>query len=288
MKHCKCTIFSGFILVMLFFGADHFDIRFSKMSLAIAAGNNVNDSYFNNSVDSKINFIDPSTNIEFVYVKGGCYEMGDVFGDGRQDQRPAHGVCIDSFHIGKYEVTQGQWQKIMGNNPSASQKGDNYPVEQVSWNDVQEFIVKLNKLSNEKYRLPTEAEWEYAARSCGQKGKYAGTNDDGEIGDYAWFSGNTEEMQPVGLKKPNHIGLHDMSGNVWEWVQDWYSADYYKISPKNNPTGPTTGKWRVLRGGLDAYMVAENVRVTNRFFHIQYKKDMPIAGFRLAFSGENR
>ena len=256
MKYLKYTIFSVFVLTIFSFIANYFDLLNFQSSSAIASGMKVNNQNIKKTEDYRSNFIDPTTNIEFVYVKAGCYAMGDIFDDGRLDQKPAHEVCVDGFYMGKYEVTQGQWKIIMGNNPSHLNKNDNYPVDRVSWNDAQEFIAKLNKRSNKIYRLPTEAEWEYAARSCGQKEKYAGTNNEEEVGEYAWNSTNTEDTQPVGLKKPNHIGLYDMSGNVWEWVQDWYAEGYYKISPKKNPTGPSTGKWRVLRGGFDAYMVS--------------------------------
>ncbi len=174
--------------------------------------------------------------------------MGDTFGDGRSDEKPVHKVCVDDFYIGKYEVTQGQWKAIMGNNPSSfSNCGDNCPVENISWNDAQEFINKLNKKTGKNYRLPTEAEWEYAARSGGRSEKYSGGND---IDSVAWYKKNSgSKTHPVGQKSANGLGLYDMSGNVWEWVNDWYSSSYYSKSPKNNPKGPDIGSARVLRGG---------------------------------------
>ncbi|MBI5205372.1 MAG: SUMF1/EgtB/PvdO family nonheme iron enzyme [Nitrospirae bacterium] len=184
-----------------------------------------------------------SSGIEMVYVKGGCYQMGESYN--------AHEVCLDDFYIGKYEVTQGQWKAIMGNNPSYFKDcGDNCPVEQVSWSDAQDFIRKFNNKSGKNYRLPTEAEWEYSARSGGKNEKYSGTSNESELADYAWYYKNSgNKTHPVGQKKPNGLGLYDMSGNVWEWVNDWYDSDYFKNSPKNNPTGPSSGKDRVLRGG---------------------------------------
>ncbi|MDI6791462.1 MAG: PEGA domain-containing protein [bacterium] len=204
----------------------------------------------------KSTYKDPLTGIEFVFVKGGCYQMGDTFGDGESDgdEKPVHEVCVDDFYIGKYEVTQKEWVTIMGNNPSYFQNGDNYPVESVSWNDVQEFIIRLNQMKKgdkEKFRLPTEAEWEYAARSSGKKEKFAGTSNESELKDYAWYDKNSgEKTHPVGQKKPNGLGLYDMTGNVEEWVQDWYSKGYYKNSPKNNPRKSDSGQMRVFRGGL--------------------------------------
>ncbi len=194
-------------------------------------------------------FADSATGIQMVFVQGGCFQMGDTFGDGDSDEKPVHQVCVDSFYIGKYEVTQGQWQKIMGNNPSRfSNCGDNCPVEQVSWNDIQGFFRKLNASSGKNYRLPTEAEWEYAARSGGKKEKYAGT--DGSLDDYAWYSSNSgSKTHPVGQKRPNGLGIYDMSGNVWEWCNDYYGENYYSQSPRNNPEGPSSGSYRVLRGG---------------------------------------
>ncbi len=192
-----------------------------------------------------------AVNMEFVLVKGGCYQMGDGFGDGYADERPVHEVCVNDFFIGKYDVTQGQWKEIMGANPSGFKLcGDNCPVENISWNDTQRFIAKLEQRIGKNYRLPTEAEWEYAARSGGKKEKWAGTNSESALGEYAWFNANSgDNTHPVGQRKPNGLGLYDMSGNVWEWCQDLYDENYYKYSPKNNPSGPDSGTNRVLRGG---------------------------------------
>jgi formylglycine-generating enzyme required for sulfatase activity len=192
-----------------------------------------------------------AVNMEFVLVKGGCYQMGDSLGDGYGDERPVHEVCVNDFYIGKYDVTQGQWKEIMGSNPSEfNHCGDNCPVENISWNDTQAFIGKLKQKIGKNYRLPTEAEWEYAARSGGRKEEWAGTNSESELGEYAWIDVNSgERTHPVGQRKPNGLGLYDMSGNVWEWCQDLYDENYYKNSPKDNPEGPESGTNRVLRGG---------------------------------------
>ncbi len=195
-------------------------------------------------------FKDPTTGMEFVFVKGGCFRMGDAFGDGGSDERPAHEVCVNDFYMGIYEVTQVQWERVMDGNPSHFKKGGNYPVEQVGWNDVQNFIERLNRQSGKKYRLPTEAEWEYAARSGGKREKWAGTNSESELGDYVWYDKNSGgSTHPVGEKKPNGLGLYDMSGNVWEWCADSYDQDYYRNSPRDNPQGPGSGSSQVLRGG---------------------------------------
>ncbi|MBF0328761.1 MAG: formylglycine-generating enzyme family protein [Nitrospirae bacterium] len=194
---------------------------------------------------------DSATGMELVFVKGGCYQMGcgSWTSECYDDEKPVHEVCVDDYYIGKYEVTQGQWQAVMGNNPSHFKNcGDNCPVENVSWNDVQEFISRLNSRSGGgKYRLPTEAEWEYAARSGGKSEKYSGGND---VDSVAWYSSNSgSKTHQVGTKAPNGLGIYDMSGNVWEWVQDWKADNYYSNSPRNNPTGPSSGSYRVYRGG---------------------------------------
>ncbi len=207
---------------------------------------------------------DPLTGIQFVLVKGGCYEMGDSFGDGARAEKP-HEVCVSDFYLGKYEVTQGQWKKVMGSNPSSFIASDDHPVESVTWSEVQDFIRKLNQMSGKGYRLPTEAEWEFAARSGGKKEKWAGTSIDSELGEYAWFYDNCgKSTHPVGQKKPNSLGLYDMSGNVSEWVADWYGSKYYQNSPKDNPQGPMKGIYKVSRGGSWKDRSA-NIRVAYRF-----------------------
>jgi formylglycine-generating enzyme required for sulfatase activity len=188
------------------------------------------------------------TDMEFVWVPGGCFQMGSPASEeDRGSNETQHEVCVDGFWMGKTEVTQGQWQKIMGSNPSRFKNGDNYPVEQVSWNDAQEYIRKLGSRSGKSFRLPTEAEWEYAARSGGKDEKYAGGSD---VDAVAWHMGNSGiKTHPVARKRPNGLGLYDMSGNVWEWCSDWYDSSYYRNSPRNNPQGPSSGSYRVDRGG---------------------------------------
>jgi formylglycine-generating enzyme required for sulfatase activity len=199
-----------------------------------------------------------------VFVQGGTFQMGS--NDGDSDEKPIHTVTVSDFYIGKYEVTQKEWKEIMGNNPSY-RKGDNLPVEQVSWYDAVEFCNKKSEkeglqkcysgsgtgitcdFTKNGYRLPTEAEWEYAVRG-GDKSrgyKYSGSNN---IADVAWYNNNSGfETHQVGSKQANELGIYDMSGNVWEWCWDWYDANYYSKSPSNNPQGPSSGSYRVLRGG---------------------------------------
>jgi formylglycine-generating enzyme required for sulfatase activity len=200
---------------------------------------------------SRDSYTDAETGMEFVLVKGGCYQMGDTFGDGYENEKPVHEVCLDDFYIGKFKVTQGQWKNVLGNNPSHFKNcGNNCPVENVSWNDAQEFVRILNRRTGKTYRLLTEAEWEYAARSGGKREKWAGTSSESELGDYAWYSGNSGgQTHPVGQKKPNGIGIYDMSGNVWEWAQDTYSSHAYSSHSRNNPLYAGIGSGHVFRGG---------------------------------------
>jgi formylglycine-generating enzyme required for sulfatase activity len=209
---------------------------------------------------------DPATGMEFVLVKGGCYQMGDVFGDGNPNEKPLHEVCVGDFYIGKHEVTRGQWRTITGSDPSCSENGgDDCPVECVSWNDAQDFVSRLNQKSGKNFRLPTEAEWEYAARSGGKSEKWAGTSKESDLGDYTWFKDNSEGVtHSVRQKKPNGLGLYDMTGNVWEWCQDWYDENYYQKSPRDDPGGPASGSYRVLRGG-SWLTLARNVRAAYRY-----------------------
>jgi sulfatase modifying factor 1 len=221
---------------------------------------------------------------ELVFVKGGCFQMGDTFGVGENDEKPVHDVCVDDFYLGKYEVTQGQWKKVMGSNPSYfNYCGDDCPVEWVSWNDIQEFISKANSQSGKKYRLPTAAEWEYAASSGGKKEKWAGISDEKELDDYVLYEGNSlSKTHPVGQKKPNGLGIYDMSGNVWEWCSDWYSAKNYSELTRNNPQCPSNSSSRVLRGGSWASL-AQDSRVADRGSGLPDSRGDMI-GFRVAVS----
>lgn len=188
---------------------------------------------------------------DMVPVKGGTFKMGCTKeqGDCQENEKPVHEVRLSDFSIGQYEVTQEQWQAVMGSNPSHNKNCKLCPVENVSWNDIQDFIKKLNKQTGKNFRLPTEAEWEFAARGGKEsKGfKYAGGD---VVDEVAWYNGNSDnKTHPVGKKKANELGLYDMSGNVWEWCADWYDGNYYAKSPADNPQGPSTGTYRVYRGG---------------------------------------
>jgi formylglycine-generating enzyme required for sulfatase activity len=231
---------------------------------------------------------DSFTGMTFKFVKGGCFQMGDLFGDGQDREKPPHEVCLDDYWMGKFEVTQGEYRKVMGVNPSNfKQCGDNCPVESVSWDNAQDFIKNLNSLTGKSFRLPTEAEWEYAARSGRKKEKYIGGDDPDSL---AWYDKNSgKTTHPVGQKAPNGLGLYDMSGNVWEWVQDWYDEGYYKKGPKKsgwkNPQGPSTGDYRVLRGG-SWLNVADNLRASYRYSLSLPVFRIDIYGFRLVISSQ--
>ena len=215
--------------------------------------------------------------ISLVHIPGGEYLMGDDQST-ESDEKPAHPVHLSDFYLGRFLVTQALWKAVMkGENPSYF-KGDNRPVERVSWDMItKEFLPALKKLTDISFRLPTEAEWEYAARG-GPHHKdgllYAGSNKLKEVG---WFEDNSHlETKPVGLKRPNQLGLYDMSGNVWEWMQDLYSGDYYKECQKKglviDPPGPE-GVYRVLRGG-GYWIGARYCRAASRHGH------HPALGFR--------
>ncbi|MGR3293072.1 MAG: SUMF1/EgtB/PvdO family nonheme iron enzyme [Candidatus Scalindua sp.] len=218
-----------------------------------------------------------------VFIKGGCFDMGDIFGTGTSDEKPVHTVCVGDFYLGKTEVTQKQWKDVTGSNPSKFHCGD-CPVERVSWNNVQDFIKKLNEKTGMNYRLPTEAEWEYAARSGGWKEQWAGTNDKEKIGEYTWYGYTAEGVtHAVAGKTPNGIGLYDMMGNVWEWCSDWYDKQYYETSPSKDPQGPSEGSNRVLRGG-GWRSKDKGLRTTDRNDFIPTSKKFTDIGFRLARS----
>lgn len=236
-----------------------------------------------------------------IKVEGGTFKMGanDIIAD--SDEQPVHSVTLDDYYIGETEVTQELWEAVMGTTIEQQRQkaeeylgfdcdlygqGSTYPMYYISWEECQEFIAKLNQLTGKEFCLPTEAEWEYAARG-GNKSrgyKYAGSN---SIDEVAWFDDNACDVvgknspdygtHPVGTKSPNELGLYDMSGNVYEWCSDWYGE--YLSSSQTNPTGPTSGSYRVLRGGIWIYG-APFCRVSDRF--INFPDYRYYGGFRLA------
>ena len=234
------------------------------------SGNNGNGNSDNGVQTFTVNGV----SFKMVTVDGGSFMMGATSDDSEagSNETPRHQVTLNSFAIGETEVTQELWQAVMGNNPSYVNGGSygtnlKRPVENISWDDCQQFIAKLKQMTGKNFRLPTEAEWEYAARGGKKRHnyKYAGSD---IIDDVAWYSGNTYssslsnyESKTVASKSPNELGLYDMSGNVWEWCQDWYG--YYESSAATNPTGPTSGSSRICRGGAYVYP-AESSRVTQR------------------------
>ena len=194
-------------------------------------------------------FIVKGVSFRMVYVQGGTFSMGSNDSGAHDDEQPVHSVTLSDYYIGETEVTQQLWCAVMGSNPSHFTGNSQRPVERVSWDDCQTFIRKLNELTGKNFRLPTEAEWEYAARG-GNKSrgyKYSGSD---TLTDVAWYDDNASSTtHPVKQKRSNELGLYDMSGNVWEWCQDWYDSDYYSQSPSYNPAGPDSGSNRVNRGG---------------------------------------
>ena len=228
-----------------------------------------------------------ANSIEMVRVQGGTFLMGateEQGNDYHDDEIPAHNVAVGDFYIGKYAVTQRLWTEIMGANPSEFRGDDNLPVENVSWHDAHAFILALNGKTGGKYRLPTEAEWEYAARGgrSSRGYRYSGSNN---IDDVAWCVDNSDwKTHPVGAKLPNELGIYDMSGNVWEWVSDRYGA--YGDVKQVDPAGPRSGPYRVFRGGSWRY-VAHGCRVSGRYYNLPgYRYN--IMGFRLAMSASYR
>jgi formylglycine-generating enzyme required for sulfatase activity len=234
-----------------------------------------------------------SIGMEFVRIEAGSFMMGTnkVADTDRGDiveyfgEKPAHKVTISQpFYIGKYEVTQEQWEAIMGSNPSQV-KGPQNPVENVTWLESQQFIKLLNeKERTNKYRLPTEAEWEYAARAGSNSDYYFGDAPE-ELERYGWYDKNSPEdtSHPVGLKEPNKFGVYDIHGNVSEWVNDWYQKDYYLNSPAEDPKGPPSGTERLFRGGnyRNPYYYCW---VFGRGFEEEPNSKNKVIGFRIAFS----
>ena len=223
--------------------------------------------------------------VEFnmIYVEGSLFDMGATLEQGDDcfaDERPTHQVTLSDYYIGETEVTQELWVAVMGNNPSRFTGNSRNPVEEVSWYDCIEFIQELNRLTGKRFRLPTEAEWEFAARGgSNSKGyKYSGSNN---IDDVAWYDGNSGGMtHEVATCAPNELGIYDMSGDVWEWCSDWYGD--YSSSSQTDPTGHASGSSRVLRGG-SWYYFAPGCRVSCRYSYSPDYQDYNF-GFRLVCS----
>jgi formylglycine-generating enzyme required for sulfatase activity len=231
--------------------------------------------------EDRRSWTEPYTGMSFVWVPGGCYEMGcgRWTDECKEDEKPVHEVCVDGFWFGKYEVTQAEWTKVMQNNPSRFKKGDNYPVENVSWKDIEAFIEQLGARSETQFvfRLPTEAEWEFACRSAGKAEKFAGGRD---VNDVAFYIENSDySTQPVGTKQQNGLGLNDMSGNVMEWCMDTYNERAYSLHERTNPVHIGGETKRVCRGGGWDFR-SGNARCSHRCRHEQSFGD-DFIGFRL-------
>ncbi len=240
-----------------------------------------------------------SVSFDMKAVEGGTFQMGS---NENSDEKPIHSVTVHSYNMGKYEVTQKLWKAVMDNNPSHF-KGDNRPVEQVSWDDIQKFLKKLNKMTSKNYRLPTETEWEYAAsggskiqstigrilewrehvaRGSTHQQKWAGTNRKSLLGSYAWYSDNSgSKTHNVGTKRPNKLGIYDMSGNVWEWCQDHWHSNYNGAPTNGRAWTSGSSSRRVIRGG-SWYYNASGCRVAYRYSYSQGERAYNL-GFRLVF-----
>lgn len=214
---------------------------------------------------------------KMICVEEGTFQMGS--NDGYDREKPIHQVTLSGFYIGETEVTQELYEAVMSSNPSEF-KGSKRPVDSVSWEDCQTFISKLNERTGKTFRLPTEAEWEFAARGGNRSNgyTYSGSN---EVDDVAWYYSNcSNTTHDVAIKAPNELGIYDMSGNVYEWCQDWENSNYYSSSPENNPTGPSSGSFRVCRGGSWYGDDATVCRVAYRCSGPPTERDSSI-GFRL-------
>jgi formylglycine-generating enzyme required for sulfatase activity len=259
-----------------------------------------------------------------VLVQGGCFRMGDVFRDVPSSEKPVHEVCVDDFYMGRYEVTVAEFRTFVqdtgyrteaeeqdgchawvGNGKEVKKMDHNWsntgfpqtendPVVCISWNDASAYIQWLNKTGGKKYRLPTEAEWEYAARSRGKDYRYSWGNSEpsGNIADdsarkaltglkvWEGYNDGFSYTAPAGSFRPNELGIHDLSGNVYEWVADWQVDKYYETSPKYNPRGPEHGKYKILRGGAWD-LEPHTARTTNRYWNVAGARAVCM-GFRLA------
>jgi formylglycine-generating enzyme required for sulfatase activity len=262
--------------------ATFFIFHFSFLTISKAQINNALTKRETNERDSLMAVSILNLDSDFVFVLGDSFEMGlpDASAvEGGEIEKPQHKVNLKSFYILKTPVTQALWYSVMDTNPSFHKNCYACPVENISWYDAQTFINKINALKKGHYRLPTEAEYEYAARG-GKKShnfNYSGSNN---ANDVAWYTDNSNgQTHHVGEKKPNELSIVDMSGNIWEWCSDWYQMYYYKESPSDNPQGPVQGEKRVVRGGT-WLSLDEGCMVTARGALLPASKDK-FTGFRI-------
>ncbi|MEG3640370.1 formylglycine-generating enzyme family protein [Magnetococcus sp. PR-3] len=227
-------------------------------------------------------WLEPLTGIEMVWIEGRCFKYGSAPRiDGRDaDEGPVRDICLSGYWIARTEMTQGQWRHVMRNNPSQNRKGDEYPVEQIAWDDVEMYLGRLNSFykGKVKFRLPTEAEWEFACRNRGQRVRYATGS---SAGQGAWYRDNSgNRPQKVATRRSNRIGLFDMSGNVWEWTQDAYDGQAYAKAKSQDPLHEGEQPYRVIRGGSFSSKTKQ-LRCSNRGFE-HFSTQSPMIGLRLA------
>ena len=220
----------------------------------------------------------PNLDIEMIFVQGGTFIMGQD--NNLTERMPAHKVTVNSYYMSQCKITQAQWIAVLGYNESLFKGCDKCPVENVSWNAAQEIIKKISNATGAKYRFPTEAECEYAAKGGAKTAnyKYSGSN---LAGDVAWYLPNGGgTTHPVARKKPNELGLDDMSGNLYEWCNDWYDENYYRHCPVNNPLGPLTGELKVIRGGYYGSPL-QSMETSDRCIGEQIDLRNNLIGFRI-------
>ncbi len=224
---------------------------------------------------------EPLTGMRFASVPAGCFPMGNIFGGGDHNELPVHEVCLSTYSIGQHEVTQQAWEAVIGSNPSAYKRSPQHPVDSITQDDINTFIERLGQLNpGRRFRLPTEAEWEYACRSAGQANAFSGVAPPGGANTAEYADANEEGTLPVGSFAPNGLGLYDMSGNLWEWVSDVYAPDAYSRHARNNPNHQAEGPARLIRGGAwshDAYFA----RCSKRHMHCRPTARFDFVGFRL-------
>lgn len=221
---------------------------------------------------------DPETGITLAFIPGGCFPMGSDLG--RENEKPVHEVCLDSFWMGIQEVTQKQWRQVMGFLPKQSTVAEAMPVENVSWNAIDQFMRTINKRSGINFSLPTEAQWEYACTGGGLDHPHCG---EGDVKTFAWITDNADNRPHLpGELSPNRFGLYDMTGNLWEWVADFYDENYYRHAPRQNPPGPSAGRSHVFRGG--SWLSKPEFARASLRYDMDPNRSYSLLGFRVAAS----